>query len=106
MGTPTPADAEQARQTAERAIALAPERQEGRLAVGDYFQSVVGDPLRAHEQYTLCQRIAPGNADVLTAVTLTEQGLGRWETALEHVQQAQRLDPRSPWRIWVVPPTP
>lgn len=106
MGTPTPADAEQARQTAERAIALAPERQEGRLAVGDYFQSVVGDPLRAHEQYTLCQRIAPGNADVLTAVTLTEQGLGRWETAKEHVQQAQRLDPRSPWRIWVVPPTP
>ena len=95
LATPTPADAEQARQAAERAIALAPERPEGRLAMGDYLQDVVVDPVRAHEQYALCQRISPGNAEVLIAAALNEQSLGRWDTALQHIQQAERLDPRS-----------
>ena len=88
LATPTPDDAEQARQAAERAIALAPERPEGRLAMGDYLQDVVVDPVRAHEQYALCQRISPGNAEVLIAAALNEQSLGRWDTALQHIQQA------------------
>jgi Flp pilus assembly protein TadD len=56
---------------------------------------VTHDYTRAVEQYALGQRIAPRNAELLVATALTEQTLGRWEAALQHLQQAQTLDPRS-----------
>ena len=31
----------------------------------------------------------------LTATALAEEGLGRWDAAVEHLEQAERLDPRS-----------
>jgi TolB-like protein len=95
-GIPTPAGADQARRAAERALALAPERPEGRLALGDYYTLVLFDYPRSLEQYTLGQRAAPNNAELLTSTALAEQSVGRWEPALEHLQRAQSLDPRSP----------
>ena len=92
---PTPAEAEAARAAAERALALAPDRPEGHLALGDYHYRVTKEYRRALEQYALGQRIAPRNADLLVATALTEQTLGRWEAALQHLQQAWTLDPRS-----------
>jgi tetratricopeptide (TPR) repeat protein len=79
----------------ERALALAPERPEGHLAMGDYHYRVSKQYARALEQYVLGQRSAPRNADLLVATGLTEQTLGRWEEALQHLQQAWTLDPRS-----------
>ncbi|MGH7674590.1 MAG: protein kinase domain-containing protein, partial [Gemmatimonadales bacterium] len=93
--TPTPAEAEAARQAAERALALAPARSEGHLALGDYYSAVLGDPARAVEQYTLGRRNAPNDAELLSGTAWSEQGLGRWEAALEHFRRAARLDPRS-----------
>jgi eukaryotic-like serine/threonine-protein kinase len=95
-GVPTPAGADQARRAAERALALAPDRPEGRLALGDYYTQVLTDYPKALEQYTLGQRVAPTNAELLTSAALAEQAVGRWEAALEHLQRAQSLDPRSP----------
>jgi serine/threonine-protein kinase len=95
LGTPTPTDAERARSTADRALALAPNRAEGRLALGDYYRYVRGDNASALEQYTEGQRLAPSNADVLTGAGLVQQGLGRWEDALGQLQKALALDPRS-----------
>ena len=94
-GTPTPALAERARQAGEKAVALAPNRPEGYLALGDYQRRVPQDYARAVEQYEKGLRLAPGDASALRGMALAEQGLGRWDAAVEHFRQAVRLDPRS-----------
>jgi serine/threonine-protein kinase len=95
LTVPTPVQGEASRAAAERALALAPELPEGHLALGDYHYRVTKESPRALEQYARGQRIAPRNADLLVGTALTEQTLGRWEAALQHLQQAQTLDPRS-----------
>jgi TolB-like protein len=95
LSVPTLADGEAARAAADRALALAPKRPEGHLALGDYHYRVTKESTRALEQYALGRRLAPRNADLLVGTALTEQTLGRWEEALQHLQQAQTLDPRS-----------
>ena len=86
---------EHLRQAAKKAIALAPNRPEGYLALGHYERLVSKDFNRALEQYTKGQRVAPGNADLLYGTARAQQGLGRWEEAVEHLRQAASLDPRS-----------
>jgi tetratricopeptide (TPR) repeat protein len=93
--TPTPAGAEAARRAAERAVALAPDRPEGRLALGDYYLNVRTDNARAGAAYAAGLADAPENADLLVGAALTEQNLGRWEAALGHLERAVAVDPRS-----------
>jgi TolB-like protein/Flp pilus assembly protein TadD len=93
--TPTPLLAERARQGAEKALALAPNRPEGYLALGNCEQMITLDFGRALEQYAKGQRLAPTNAELLAWNARSEQSLGRWERAVEHFRQAERLDPRS-----------
>jgi len=92
---PTPKLAEQARQAAEKAVALAPDRPEGYMALGQYESIVTGDFPRALENYTKGRQLAPGNADLLAATARVEESLGRWQDALDHLRLAVRLDPRS-----------
>ena len=99
---PTPELAERARQAAEKAVALAPDRPDGYLALGTYMRVVVADFNRALEQYAKGRRVAPGNADLLRATALTEQNLGHWDAAVEHFKQAERLDPRSINNKWTL----
>ncbi|HLQ22621.1 MAG TPA: protein kinase [Gemmatimonadales bacterium] len=91
----SPARADQSRTAAERAIALAPNRPEGYIALGDYYRRVPSDPQRSIEQYTKGLRLAPTNGDVLRGLGLAEQSLGRWEQAVEHLRRGQSIDPRS-----------
>jgi len=93
--TPTPALAERARQAAEKAVALAPNRSEGYVALGAYERLVSKDLIRALEQFEKGQRVATGNVDLLRATALAEQDLGRWDAAVEHFRHAERVDPRS-----------
>ncbi len=93
--TPTPQMAERARQAAEKAVALAPNRPEGYLALGNYQRMVALDPSRALEQYAKGQGVVPANADFLSRMAAAEQSIGRWDAAVEHLKQAERLDPRS-----------
>ena len=90
----TPELAARARETAEKAVALAPALPEAYLALGNYQRLVLNDYDRAIEQYNRGHRVA-ANADLLTATGLAEESLGRWESAVEHFRQANRLDPRS-----------
>ncbi len=99
MSTPTPAIAERAREAAEKASALAPNRPEGYLALGAYERWVSKDFGRALEQYAKGRGIAPGNADLLHGTARAEQGLGRWDAAVEYFRQSERLDPRSAFKI-------
>jgi TolB-like protein len=95
FGAPTPELAERAKQAAEKALALAPDRPDGYLALGAYERSVVRDANRALEEFAKGQRVAPANPDLVRGTAVSEQALGRWEAAVEHFRQAEQLDPRS-----------
>ena len=95
-GVPTPEGAESARHAAERAMALDPSLPEAYLAQSTYRSAVLGDQVGAYESDRAALRIAPGNVDMLTASGLDEVALGRWDSALAHLQHAAALDPRSP----------
>ncbi|HEY7573532.1 MAG TPA: hypothetical protein VIB08_00040, partial [Thermoanaerobaculia bacterium] len=93
---PTPQLAARAREAAEKAVALAPSRPEGYLALGTYYRLVVDDATQALAQFERGQRLAGGtSADLFRGIALAEQSLGRWETAVEHFRRSERLDPRS-----------
>jgi serine/threonine protein kinase/tetratricopeptide (TPR) repeat protein len=95
LTAPGPEDRDAARAAAERALALAPERPQGRLALGDYHYRVTHDYAQALAQYAIGRRAAPRDAELLVATALTEQTLGQWEAALQHLQEALTIDPRS-----------
>jgi tetratricopeptide (TPR) repeat protein len=97
--TPTPALAERARQAGEKAVALAPNRPEGYLALGNYERLVTLDYNRALEQFDKGLRVAPGDASALRGTALAEMGLGHSEAAVEHFRHAERLDPRSVYSL-------
>lgn len=94
-GTPTPILAERARDAAERAVALSPNRPEAYLALGDFYSDLREDPHAALGQYNEGLRRAPANADILAGMARAEVDLGQWEAAVEHFKQAELLDPRS-----------
>jgi serine/threonine-protein kinase len=94
-GAPTQESAQRALEAAERARRLAPNHYQGFLALGDYYSSVPFDYPRALQEYEAGLRIAPANADLLSAAALSELSSGRWEEALQHLARAATLDPRS-----------
>jgi TolB-like protein/Flp pilus assembly protein TadD len=97
---PTPADSAASYRGAQRALALAPGRPEGHLALGDYYKAVLRDNVQALAQYAEAYRLAPSNAVALSSFALAELSLGRRGTAIEHLRQAERLDPRSAVTSW------
>ena len=94
-GVPDPRLPERSRQAAEKALAIAPDRPEGYLALGNFERLVAHDMARAREQYAKGLRLAPNSVDLLGASSAAEQAMGLGEAALEHAKQAERLDPRS-----------
>ncbi len=93
--SPNPEDIARCRSGADRAVSLAPSRPESRLAKGLYFRSVEKAWDKALEQYTIGLQAAPNNADLLAASAVIERTLGRFDEALDHLQRASQLDPRS-----------
>ncbi|HEX3235830.1 MAG TPA: protein kinase [Gemmatimonadales bacterium] len=87
-------DGSLARVGAERALVLAPTSSAGYLAMGDYY-AASGDFRRAVDQYAAGRRLSPNDAELLASASLAEQSTGHWTDALEHLQQASRIDPRS-----------
>ena len=94
-GIPTPELAEAAREAADRALQLAPGLPDGHLAMSMYLQYVVKDNVRGLEQTDQGLAIDSGNADLLWGAASSEVGLGRWDRALAHLEQARSIDPRS-----------
>ena len=93
--TPTPALADEARRAAERARSLGPDRPEGQLALGRYYASVAFDHRQALAAFEAGLKLAPTNVDLLRSAAVSEQGLGQWDAALQHLAKAGALDPRS-----------
>ena len=95
VATPSPAVAARSRLAAERALALAPDRPEGHVALGDYYRRI-GPTTPAPSRSTPGPATGARRTRTCSAARgLAEQALGRWDSALVHLQQAQTLDPRS-----------
>jgi len=93
--TPTPALAARAKEAAEKALELGPERPEGHRALGEYYWRVVKDNARAFPEMEKARALNPSDADSTTSLALVEQALGQWDAAYSHLKEARRLDPRS-----------
>ncbi|HMC54239.1 MAG: hypothetical protein DMD35_08125 [Gemmatimonadetes bacterium] len=93
--SPTRESVERARVAAERALQLAPDRPEGRLAMGSYLINVKLDYEASRQQYLAGLAHDPNNANLLGALATVERTLGKFDDALTHLKQAAALDPRS-----------
>ena len=87
-----------AKAAAERAVALAPGSAEAHVALGDYASEVEHDNTKAMADYETALRLQPSNPEVLTTIAYTQWFRGRRDSALQNIQRASKLDPRSPQR--------
>jgi serine/threonine-protein kinase len=93
---PDPALAEAARAAAERARALRPDEPLVYLATGELYSSVNPiDNRRAGAEYEQALRLAPDDADLLSAGAIAEALLGRWDSVAPRLERARLRDPRS-----------
>ncbi|MEP6688138.1 MAG: protein kinase [Gemmatimonadales bacterium] len=89
-------DAETARATLSRAVALAPSSPDVRAASGRYQLSIDGNFAGALSEYREGLRAAPNRSDLLTGAAVAALERGRWREAIADLQHAASLDPRSP----------
>jgi TolB-like protein/tRNA A-37 threonylcarbamoyl transferase component Bud32 len=94
LGVPVPAVGDSAHAAAAKALALAPDLPEAHAAMGLYYAYVATDIVRALAEDSAALTRAPNSVTLLSRAALAEQSLGHWQTALAHLQQAARLDPR------------
>ena len=94
----SPARVDSARAAAERALRLAPELAEARVAHGYLYYWGMGDYRRALDEFEAVRRQQPGNSELLTAIGYVERRRGQWDSALARFEEAVRYDPRSALR--------
>ncbi len=87
--------AELATEALDRAIQLAPDAVETRLAQGYFYFYGQGDSREALRHFEAAQALKPSDANVMTAIGLIYRGQGRWEEALRAFERAQTYDHRS-----------
>jgi serine/threonine-protein kinase len=87
-------DGDSALTAVERAIATRPDLPESHAAMSNYYTIVRRDFRRALAEVELARTHAPNNASLLDQEGYTEGHVGRWETAIAHLDTAVRLDPR------------
>jgi tetratricopeptide (TPR) repeat protein len=86
---------EMARETAKRALAIAPDLAEGHVCLGMVLQSYDWDWNAALAQFQRALDIEPGNAEVLRAYGAQVGFVGRTEESLDILRRAVALDPLS-----------
>ena len=89
-------DADTARATLARAMALAPASPDVRAASGRYKLSIEGDYAGALAEYRVGLRASPNRSDLLSGAAVAEMELGRWPQAVADLEHAASIDPRSP----------
>ncbi|HEX4440062.1 MAG TPA: protein kinase [Thermoanaerobaculia bacterium] len=92
---PDPALAAGSLEAARRAIELAPGKSAGYLGLGGHYRLVENNYPRALEEFRKAEKLAPGEADPLRSIGRAETEMGRWQDAIGHYDEAERLDPRN-----------
>jgi tetratricopeptide (TPR) repeat protein len=85
-----------ARQAADRALALAPDRPEAYVAIGSLRPQVLHDDPGGIDALEHARTLAPRDPDVLSLLGLWLRNVGRYDEAVARAAEAARLDPRSP----------
>jgi serine/threonine-protein kinase len=96
---PDPALASGALEAAHKAIDLAPGKSAGYVALGLYDRAVAGDFPQALEALQRAQKLVPNDPDVLRSIGRVETQMGRWQDAIAHYDQVERLDPKNPINV-------
>ena len=86
---------ERARRAAERALSLAGEVPEARIALSVCLAET-GDRPGAARQLEMALQFAPDNTFVLLQLASTQAGSGDFDTAIQTLLRAEQLDPRDP----------
>jgi TolB-like protein len=89
-----------ARHSLDRALALAPNSAEARLAAGYYHYYGLGDYERALGEFTAADSLLPDHMEAVEALCYIHRRLGHWNEAVEFGQRALALDPQDaalPW---------
>lgn len=94
--------AQPAREALDRAISLAPNAVETRLAQGYFYFYGQGDTQEALRHFRAAEDLKPSDADVITAIGLILRGQGRWEEALAAFERARTYDYRSYNLIYIL----
>jgi TolB-like protein/Tfp pilus assembly protein PilF len=84
-----------ARSALDRALELAPDAVETRLAQGYFFFYGRGDSDEALRHFSAAESLKPSDANVIAAIGIILRGQGRWQGAVEALQRARAVDPRS-----------
>ncbi|HKH93219.1 MAG TPA: protein kinase [Gemmatimonadaceae bacterium] len=92
---PTAALAREAKESAARALEIAPERADAHLALGASYALVEKDYARALVAFEAGRRVAPDDVELLTASASAERSLGQVTAAIRDFRAAAALDPRS-----------
>jgi serine/threonine-protein kinase len=87
-----------ARVAVDRALRLAPELAEARIARGYLYYWGMSDYAHALDEFEAARRQQPGNSELLTAIGYVQRRRGQWDTALARFEEAVRYDPRSALR--------
>jgi TolB-like protein/predicted Zn-dependent protease len=87
-----------AKAAADRALQLAPDQPEVRLALGYYYYWGHLDYARALAEFDHARRTMPGSGDVYAAIGAVRRRQGQWPEAIEYARAATRLDPGAPLR--------
>jgi len=91
----TRALSEKAREAAERAVQLAPELAEARLAMGNYHNYVRQSVVPAREEFSAGLSTNPRHAGLLRELVRCDESMGYYENAVSQLELARSLDPRS-----------
>jgi serine/threonine-protein kinase len=93
--SPTKERVDRAKIAAQRALALAPDRPEGPLAMGSYLSNITLDFPAARAQYQEGLKHDPNNASLLSGLSTVATLTGQFDDALAYAKKTLALDPRS-----------
>jgi len=96
-GDMTPARLAKAKEAADTALRLAPDRPESHLALAQYYYYGVRDFEKTRQELTQLAGSPVDQAAFLDMVALTERRLGRWQDAIRDGKRAIELDPSNPF---------
>jgi serine/threonine protein kinase/Tfp pilus assembly protein PilF len=92
---PTIALREEARQTAETALALEPNLGEAVLAKGYYYYFCLQDYDAAVHYFEQARLLLPSSSQVPESLAYVTRRRGQWEQSGQYFDEAERLDPRN-----------
>jgi eukaryotic-like serine/threonine-protein kinase len=86
-----------AKDAAETALRLEPNREEARLALARYYYHGLSDYRRTEQELSNIPSSAPHEVEFFTLASLVERRLGHFAAAIRDGEKAVELDPQSGW---------